>query len=554
MKTFGRALPIAFLVLALAGCTKVSHTVAGVGSNPWTRPGVLRFAENGDPGSLNPMLASNAVSGDLSMFIYSYAVRYDQHGRPFPDALSQIPTRRNGDVSKNGLTLIYKLRRNIKWQDGVPLTCKDLRFTWQAVMNPHNNVVTTDGYRDIKSIDCSNPYVAIIHMKKPYAPFLQQLWAPNGNAPILPAHLLAKYNDDKGSLNTAPYNSMPIGSGPFRVVQWERGSQVRLERNPNFYLGKPKLREVVFKIMPDENTMGTALQTHEIDLLARGTGLNWPRYQALAADPKNGLKAVLVDSYAYTHVDFNLRKPIMRDRQVRLALAYATNRKEIIAKLLHGAAIPAYTDQNPRLSWAYAKGIPRHAYDPAKARVILRADGWRTGPGGIRVKGGRRLQFVLSTQTESTLGRAIQTFLQREWHDVGVEATVKNYPTNEFFSNSTTGVLQGGHYDAAIFTWVASVDPDDSEIYSGDNLAPHGQNALFWNDPRATAAMNAALVTINRAARKADYRIVQEQMARDVPTIILDFERVPYVYNTDLKGFTPSPVISPFWDPWEYSI
>ncbi|MHB8153808.1 MAG: peptide ABC transporter substrate-binding protein [Bacillati bacterium] len=554
MKTFGRALPIAFLVLALAGCTKVSHTVAGVGSNPWTRPGVLRFAENGDPGSLNPMLASNAVSGDLSMFIYSYAVRYDQHGRPFPDALSQIPTRRNGDVSKNGLTLIYKLRRNIKWQDGVPLTCKDLRFTWQAVMNPHNNVVTTDGYRDIKSIDCSNPYVAIIHMKKPYAPFLQQLWAPNGNAPILPAHLLAKYNDDKGSLNTAPYNSMPIGSGPFRVVQWERGSQVRLERNPNFYLGKPKLREVVFKIMPDENTMGTALQTHEIDLLARGTGLNWPRYQALAADPKNGLKAVLVDSYAYTHVDFNLRKPIMRDRQVRLALAYATNRKEIIAKLLHGAAIPAYTDQNPRLSWAYAKGIPRHAYDPAKARVILRADGWRTGPGGIRVKGGRRLQFVLSTQTESTLGRAIQTFLQREWHDVGVEATVKNYPTNEFFSNSTTGVLQGGHYDAAIFTWVASVDPDDSEIYSGDNLAPHGQNALFWNDPRATAAMNAALVTINRAARKADYRIVQEQMARDVPTIILDFDRVPYVYNTDLKGFTPSPVISPFWDPWEYSM
>ncbi len=554
MKTFGRALPIAFLVLALAGCTKVSHTVAGVGSNPWTRPGVLRFAENGDPGSLNPMLASNAVSGDLSMFIYSYAVRYDQHGRPFPDALSQIPTRRNGDVSKNGLTLIYKLRRNIKWQDGVPLTCKDLRFTWQAVMNPHNNVVTTDGYRDIKSIDCSNPYVAIIHMKKPYAPFLQQLWAPNGNAPILPAHLLAKYNDDKGSLNTAPYNSMPIGSGPFRVVQWERGSEVRLERNPNFYLGKPKLREVVFKIMPDENTMGTALQTHEIDLLARGTGLNWPRYQALAADPKNGLKAVLVDSYAYTHVDFNLRKPIMRDRQVRLALAYATNRKEIIAKLLHGAAIPAYTDQNPRLSWAYAKGIPRHAYDPAKARAILRADGWRTGPGGIRVKGGRRLQFVLSTQTESTLGRAIQTFLQREWHDIGVEATVKNYPTNEFFSNSTTGVLQGGHYDAAIFTWVASVDPDDSEIYSGDNLAPHGQNALFWNDPRATAAMNAALVTINRAARKADYRIVQEQMARDVPTIILDFERVPYVYNTDLKGFTPSPVISPFWDPWEYSM
>ena len=123
---------------------------------------------------------------------------------PVPDALREIPTVANGDVSKDGLTLKYKLRPNIKWQDGPPLTCDDLKFTWQVVMNPHNNVVTTDGYKDIGSIDCSDPTLAVVHMKKLYAPFLQQLWSENGNAPILPKHLLAKYNDDKGSFNTAP--------------------------------------------------------------------------------------------------------------------------------------------------------------------------------------------------------------------------------------------------------------------------------------------------------------------------------------------------------------
>ncbi len=206
---------------------------------------------------MNIVLNASAVNGDLSMFIYSYAVRYDQNAHPVPDAVSEIPTVANGDVSKDGLTLKYKLRRNMKWQDGQPLTCADLKFTWQVVMNPHNNVVTTDGYKDIRDIDCSDPYVTVVHMKRLYAPYLQQLWGVNGNAAILPQHILAKYNDDRGSFNTAPYNSMPIGSGPFKVIEWQRGNEVRMEANPYFYLGKPKLREVIFKVMPDENTMET---------------------------------------------------------------------------------------------------------------------------------------------------------------------------------------------------------------------------------------------------------------------------------------------------------
>jgi peptide/nickel transport system substrate-binding protein len=540
--------------VALAGCAKVSGSGSAAAGHPWTQPGVFRWSEGTDPKSLNPVLDSASPTLDLSMFVFSWAIRYDSKGRPVPDALREIPTIANGDVSKDGLRLTYKLRPNMKWQDGAPLTCDDLKFTWQVVINSHNNVVTTDGYKNIGSIDCSNPLVAVIHMKKLYAPFLQQLWSVNGNAPILPEHILAKYNDDKGSFNTAPFNSLPIGSGPFKVVAWNRSQDVRMVANPDFYLGKPKLNEVIYRILPDENTEETQLQTHEIDMLAVGTGMKWPQYASLAADPANGLVAIRVDSFLFTHVDFNLRHPIVSDRNVRVALAYATNRADVISKLLHGSARAAETDQSPVLSWAFTNDVTHYPYDPQKARATLDADGWKVGPDGVRVKNGQRLEFTLSTQTESNYGKALQTYLQREWRDLGVQADIKNYPSSQFFDNSSNGILQGGHYDAAGFSWFAAADPDDSAIYSSENFAPHGQNAMFWDNPVATAAMNDALSTVDQARRKRDYIVVQQQLTKDVPTIIISFSRVPFVYNADLKGFDPSPVISAFWDPWNYSI
>ena len=556
MRTWTRAAAAATCALAaLTACSKVQTGGGGAGgTHAWTRPGVFRFAENQDIATLNPAVQASGTLGDLSMFIYSYAVRYDDNNKPVPDAVSEVPTVENGDVSKDGLTLKYKLRHDIKWQDGQQLTCKDLKFTWQVVINPHTNVAATDGYRDIKDIDCTDPYVAVVHMKKVYAPYLQQLWGVNGNAPILPEHLLAKYNDDKGSINTAPYNSMPIGSGPFKVIEWQRGTVVRMVANPNYFLGKPKLNEVDFRPMPDENTMETQLQTHEIDMLARGTGLNWPRYEALANDPKNGLTAIRVDSFLFDHIDFNLKNPILADVKVRRALAYATNRGEIIDKIMHGSAEPSETDQSSKLSWAYTNDTVHYPYDPAKAKQMLDDAGWKVGANGIREKNGQRLQFNLSTQTESTSGKAIQELLQREWHDVGVQADVKNYPTAQMFQNGNAGTLEGGHYDVAIYAWIAAADPDDSALYSSWNFGPRGQNVLFWKNDKVDAAQKDALGTVDEKRRKADYAIIQQQMMIDVPTIVISFRKEPYVYNTDLKGFKPSSVISPFWNPWEYSI
>ena len=169
------------MALCLGACTRSGNGASGTG-NTWTTPGRLVISAAADPKNLNPVLDSSQPTLELSTFLFSYTVLYDEHSRPVPDALSEVPTIANGDVARDGLTLRYKLRHNILWHDGEKLTCRDLRFTWQAVMNPHNNAQTTVGYDAIKDIDCRDPYVAVVHMKHVYAPFLQQLWSVNGNA------------------------------------------------------------------------------------------------------------------------------------------------------------------------------------------------------------------------------------------------------------------------------------------------------------------------------------------------------------------------------------
>jgi peptide/nickel transport system substrate-binding protein len=543
----------AVLALALCACTKVGDTVASSGSGGGNGPSGphadrLVMSTASDPRNLNPAFASASPVLELSAFLFSYTVRYDDKAHPIPDAVSEIPTVENGDVSADGLTIKYKLRHDMKWHDGAEVTCRDLRFTWHVMMNPKNTVITTDGWNKIKDVDCTDPYVAVVHMKQIYAPFLQQLWSLNGNGPIMPEHLLAKLNDDKGSMNTAPYNSAPVGSGPYKFVSWDRGSQVRFEAFPDYYGGKPAIRQIVYKIIPDQNTLATQLQTHELDL-----GWNLAASTLGRVKGSTGNTVLTPVIYTFDHLDFNLKRPIFQDVRVRRALTYAIDRAGMLDKVRHGLGELSDTMLDPSLfPDAQDPNVMKYPYDVAKAKALLDEAGWKVGPDGIRVKGGQRLEFQLSTQTESTAGRANEEQVQTYWHNVGANAIVKNYPTPLFFDNTANGILQGGKYDAALFAWVAAADIDQSAIYSGHYLAPKGQNALFWDNAVATKAMDDANGTVDQKKRLEFYKIVQEEFAKDDPSIILWFRKDLEVYNSALKGFSPTPVITtPFWNPWQ---
>jgi len=541
----------ALCALALSACSKVGDSGGSAQATaPASHPNRLVIGTIADPKNLNPALASATPVLELSAFLYSYTVRYDDHSKPVPDAVSEIPTIENGDVAPDGLTIKYKLRRGIKWHDGKgDLTCADLRFTWRVMMNPKNNVITTDGWKDIKDVDCRDPYVAVVHMKRVYAPFLQQLWSVNGNGPIMPEHVLAGYNDDKGSFNTAPYNAAPIASGPYRFVSWQRGSEVRLEANPDYFLGKPKIAEIVYRIIPDGNTLVTQLRTGELDL-----GWSLPAAQVANVRQIPNYTTITPVVYLWDHIDFNLHRPLLTDVRLRRALTYAIDRPTLLDKVEHGLGELSDTFMDPTLHPdAVDPTVMKYPYDVAKAKALLDEAGWKPGPDGIRVKNGQRLAFTLSATTESTTAHAIQNQIQAYWRTVGADAQVKNAPSSLFFDNTANGVLQGGKYDVAIFAWNGAADIDQSAIFSAHYFAPHGQNALFWGNAAATKAMDDANATVDEAKRIAEYKIVQQEFARDDPSIILWFRRFGTAYRSDLKDFTSTSVITtPFWNTWAY--
>ncbi len=507
------------VTLAFSACTKVETPAAGSASG---HPDRLIIADASDPRNLNPALATANPVLPLSAFLFSYTVRYDEHARPVPDAVSEIPTTANGDVSRDGLTLKYKLRHGIKWHDGAELTCSDLRFTWQVMINPKNNVITTDGWKDIVGVDCRDPYVAVVHLKKIYAPFLQQLWSVNGNGPILPEHLLGKLNDDVGSLNSAPYNSAPIGSGPYKFVSWTRGSEVRLAAIDGYFLGKPKIGEVVFKIIPDQNTLATQLQTHEIDV-----GWDWRASSYETVRTSRGTTTIAPVIYTYDHIDFNLRRPLFADVRVRRALTFAIDRASLLAKLRHNLGeLSATFLESHALS--VRAGPKRHALSirSGKAKLLLDEAGWHVGIDGIRVKNGQRLAFQLSTQTESTGGHQLQAQLQTYWRAIGAAAGDQELPDPGLFRQ-----YQRRHSrKAGNTTWRPSlgpVPPISTAARSIRPLSSHrtAKTRCSGRMPVATQPWPTRMQTIDERRRIADYATVQHEFPSDDPSIILWFRR-----------------------------
>ena len=258
------------LVLAVSACSKVGAPSSEPGSgsaagakNSFTIAHTLRIGDVQDITTLNPHIGTATSLGNLSELTMAYLVRYDAHNRPVPELATQVPTQADGGVSKDGLTITWHIRKGVKWSDGQPFDADDVVWSTNAVNNPANNEVGRDGWDLITKIDEPDKYTVIYHLKKPYSPFLPSFFGSAGANPcLLPKHLLAKLPN----FNNADYNSKPVGIGPYRYVKWIRGDHIDLEANPYYWRGQPKIKKIVYRFIPDRNTLLTQLTTGEIDM------------------------------------------------------------------------------------------------------------------------------------------------------------------------------------------------------------------------------------------------------------------------------------------------
>lgn len=532
-------------ILAVAACTRAAQPSLGHG-NPWTIHGVLRIAARQTPDNLNPLLGTQTVDVDLSMFWAGYLFNSNDRGELVPELASRVPTLENGDISRDGLRITYHLRRGVKWQDGAPFDADDVIYTWRQMLNPANLVVSRVGYDVISRIDRLNSYTIKIHLKRRFSPFVATFFTQaNHSNCVLPRHLLARYPN----INRVAFNSLPVGTGPFRMVSYEKGTGITFVANDSYWRGPPRLRKVVFRIIESDNTMLTLLQTHEIDFYYRAAESQAP---SLADIP--GTRVVITPFTRFADLGFNGANPALADVRVRRALAYGLDRDALVKKVTHGVAMRGDSDQ-PSFFWAYDPNIVRYSYDPKRAAALLEVAGWRADSGGVRMKNGRPLRLNLVSFTGSATANDAEVFVQEAWRRLGVDVSIKNFSSGQLYATlGAGGIEQSGKFDIAFENWANGIDPDDSILVRCDMAPPAGWNIYHFCSRELDEAETRAMESYDRPSRKAAYARVQRILTSQLPFLVLWYQRQLDVINTDFKNYKPAHASTPFWNTWEWSI
>jgi len=528
------ALALALTSAALAGCTRGERAA----------PPVLRIGMTTEPGSLSPLFALDDYTNVVDRLVFDPLVTADASGnRLVPRLAREVPSLANGGISKDGRTITYRLRRDVRWHDGVPFTSRDVAFSYAAIMNPANNVPNRHGYDQIAAVTTPDRYTVVVHLKRPYAPALTTLFGDEEPSPILPAHLLARYHD----LNRVAFNEHPVGTGPYEVVRWDRGQSVELVANDAYYLGKPKIARVSIRFVPDENTLVNQMRTHELDVAAE---LSVNAYGEIK--DVSGVRETLTPTHGASNVLLNVTRPALRDVRVRRAIAAAIDKAAIVRNFTFGAGTVATADL-PSFMWAYDPAARPPRYDPAAARALLRDAGWTPSPRGIVEKHGRPLALTLAYAQNNVAARLIALQIQSYLDAIGIDLQLKGYTTQMMFgAYSAGGIYQSGRFDLAWYTMTLGIDPDASGRFTCAAIPPNGQNYSRYCSAAMDAAQDAGLSTFDRAERRRAYARSQELLARDVPIVFVYWPKNVDAYDARLHGFAPNPVVST-WNAQEWS-
>lgn len=527
--------------LSLAGCSKVAvqSTHPAAGRHSYTIPGIVRTSNTEEPNTLVRMFSNQASADDVTALLFEPFFRYDDHLQPVPALAMRFPTVQNGLISKDGRRITFELRPNAVWSDGVPVTADDVIFTWHAIVDGNNAVVYTAGYDRIKNIIADSPHQVTFVLKGPYSPLVYLF--SEGSFPPLPAHVLRGLKN----LKNISYDANPIGDGPFKLKQWLHGSDLIFVPNERYWRGPAHVREIDMKMISNPNTQLNALRTHEIDLI---DGVSAPLTPQLPAI--RGIRVYTELLANYRHLDFNTSRPMLSDPDVRRAIAEGIDFNKIIHDVYAGLGVRAASDIPP-FSWA-ANSLPPIPFDPQDADRLLDAAGWKMGPDGVRVKNGERLSLSVSSTTDNRPNANAETLAAQELKAIGVELTIKNYAGAVLFAPD--GPLYGNKYDLSWIVNTEGVDPDSLGTWGCDYWPPHGSNTDFYCNRRVDAYFKDAEVTYDQARRRADYEQAWKIMLREVPAVVIYWERVKLAANSDLKNFKPSPVITDYWNAWEWEI
>jgi peptide/nickel transport system substrate-binding protein len=486
----------------VAGCTRSGGAAYGP-------PHVLRIAYAGDPNSLVPFVAIDQEIIALDTLFCQTLVGLSAENRDVPILVTRIPSRRNGDVSADGTRITYHLRHGVRFADGVELTSADVAFTYRAVFDPRNRATSVEPYRHIASLQTPDRYTVVIRLRRPWNAAVRVLFAEADYVyGILPKHAFVST-----AVVESAWENAPFGTGPFRVKTWLRGDRIILEPNP-YYRPRPKLRQIVLRIVPNLNSNFVALQSRAVDvgtLTAENAG---------QATHISGIRVLRIPENATRLLYLQTQAVPTNDLRVRVAIAHALD---------YGALAGAWRNQYPFATsflpppivrWK-SVAIPAYRYDPALASRMLDAAGWRLQR-GVRFKNGTVLGGLIGVNSEDPINVRIATLVQAQLAAVGMQFTIKANPVRVWFSPD--GLLRNGKAAIVGETWVGGSDPEESLNFRCAQAVKGDENHSFYCSRRFEMLFDDQARTPSLTRRDADFNAIQVLIHDDVPVIPLYYE------------------------------
>ncbi len=488
---------------ALAATLVLGWTLLNVGT-PQAAPatktlvvGLVAEPTSMDPGQLTDINSMRVLSS-----VYDTLVRFKEESFTHQPGLATSWT-----VSPGGLTYTFKLRRGVKFHDGTPFNAEAVKFTYDRLLDPKHPYANTGPfpfagfyYGAIKQVTVLDPFTIQMTLKKPFSPLLNNLTLNTGR--IVSPAAVKKWGKE--------FASHPVGTGPFKFVNWEKNIRIVLEANPGYWEGAPKLDRLIFRPLPEEQTRVTELFSGGVDFIVDV--------------PPDNIEQVRKDARFEFYqqpgphvwwVTLNVQKKPFSDVRVRRAVNYAVNKDAIARDILKGTATVSSGPIPPAITWAYTDQVTKYPYDLEKAKKLLTEAGYPNGFSAV---------FWIpesgsGMQSPKTMAQAIQADLAA----VGIQVTIKTFEWGAYLNTYGKGFGQEADMGALSFM----LDPGDpapmlSLILDGHALPPNGFNGGYYKSTDVDKLLEAATRTVDLKQRGELYRQLQKLVADDVPWIFID--------------------------------
>ncbi len=490
------------LALSLTACDSPSRTKHGQldESFPAESGGTMIDALSGEPSGLIAMLAGESSASAIAGNIFNSLLKYDKN-LELTGELAQ-----SWQVSADKKTIIFKLKPNLKWADGQPLTSEDVLFTWQVMTDDKTRTPYGADYKLVKNASAPDAQTFVVSYAQPYAPALDS-WA---SLHVLPKHILQGQD-----INNTDFARHPVGSHYYQLASWKNGESISLVRNPNATQGPPRIERLMSRIIPDKAAQFLELMADNIDSM----GLNSVQYARIfPARPELNQQFNLYKELgnSYTYLGFNLKRKPFDDVRVRKAFNYAIDKQEIIDGVLLGLGEPVSSPYKPGTRWSNPKLSP-YPYDPEKAKSLLAEAGYSDHDGdGIVDKNGQPLSFeILTNQNKEREMTAV--LIQRRLKEIGVDVSIRVVEWATFISR----FIKTGDFSAVVLGWGLGQEPDQFNIWHSSQQEPGQFNFIGYKNPQVDQLLETGRLELDPDKRMQIYHQFAEILYQDSPIVYL---------------------------------